>query len=355
MAENSFQEKSEKATPKRRKEAREKGQFAKSMEVTSILILLGALGVFFFSGSWMFLKIKLITSHIFTHLGEMQIYDTESTYNFLIMVLLNILLILSPLFMAVVVFGVLGNLAQVGFVFSGELLTPKFSKLNPISGLKRLVSIRSLVELIKSILKIGIVGIVAYLTVKKEMINIPFLIGMEVPNVLSFFAVTSLKICFVTCLVLMILAVLDFSFQKYQHEKELKMTLQEVKEESKQTEGDPKIKQRIRSAQLEMARRRMIHAVPDATVVITNPTHLAVAIKFEFGKMSAPCVIAKGAGIIAAQIRKIAKENNVPIIENKPLARVMFKTVEIGDMIPVELYQAIAEILAYIYRLKGKS
>ncbi|MBA3029230.1 MAG: flagellar biosynthesis protein FlhB [Desulfobacteraceae bacterium] len=354
MAENSFQEKSEKATPKRRKEAREKGQVAKSVEVTSTFVLLASLGVFFFSGSWMFLKIQLATIEIFGHLGEIHLENAEESKRFIVMVLENIFIILSPLFMAVVVFGFIGNLAQIGFEFSSKQMAPKFNKLNPISGLKRLVSIRSFVELIKSVLKIIIVGIVAFLTVKKEMINIPFLIGMDVYQILSFLGITSLKICFVTGLVLILLAALDFGFQKYQHEKDLKMTFQEVKEESKQTEGDPKIKQRIRAAQLEMVRRRMIHAVPEATVVITNPTHLAIAIKFEFGKMGAPQVVAKGAGVLAAQIRKLAKANDVPIVENKPLARLMFKTVEIGDFIPTELYQAVAEILAYIYRLKGK-
>jgi flagellar biosynthesis protein FlhB len=353
MTENGFQEKSEKATPKRRKDARDKGQVAKSVEITSVLILLASLGIFFFSGSWMFFKLKLVTMQLLGSLDYFALNDTQSSNSFFFMVFKHIFIILFPLFLAVIVCGLLGNLAQIGFVTSTKLLTPNFDKLNPVSGLKRLLSVRSLVELIKSILKIAIVGIVSYITVEKEMKNIPLLVGMDVYEVLSFLCITSLKICFITCIVLIFLAVLDYAFQKFQHEKELKMTLQEVKEESRLTEGDPKIKQRIRTAQMEMMRKRMVNAVPDATVVITNPTHLAVAIKFEFGKMAAPLVVAKGAGVIAAQIRKLAKENDVPIIENKPLARIMFKTVEVGDLIPVELYQAVAEILAYIYRLKG--
>ena len=355
MAENSFQEKTEKATPRRRKEAREKGQVAKSVEVSSVLILLSILGVFSLSGSWLFLKFEFLMHQILGHLGDYTFNDTESVRSFLVMMFNSTFLILFPFFLTIIVFGLAGNVIQVGFSFSSKALSPNFSKLNPISGIKRMVSLRSFVELAKSIIKIIIVGTAAYLTVKKEITAIPGLINMDVNEILIFICKTSLKLGFVAGLCMLFLAVLDFTYQKFQNEKELKMTLQEVKEESRQTEGDPKIKARIRSVQMEMMRRRMIQAVPQATVVITNPTHLAVALKFEYGKMFAPQVVAKGAGVIAAQIRKLAKENNVPVIENKPLARAMFKTVEVGDFIPVELYQAVAEILAYIYRLKGKS
>ena len=353
MADTGFQEKTEKATPKRRKEAREKGQVAKSVEVTSVFVLCGAVAAFFFSGPWMFSQIKLFMHDIFIHLGDYEFGDFKSSQDFLVFVFQNGVLILFPLFLTIAVVGIAGNVIQTGFVYSTKALTPNFSKLSPAKGFKKMFSARSLVELVKSVFKIAIVGVVAYLTIRKEIDKIPFLIDSDVFEILAFLGKSSLKICFVTSLVLIFMAALDFGFQKFQHEKELKMTRQEVKEESKQTEGDPKVKQRIRSVQMEMMRRRMINHVPEATVVITNPTRLAVAIKFEFGKMHAPQVVAKGAGVIAAQIRKKAREHDIPLVENKPLAQIMFKTVEVGGYIPAELYQAVAEILAYIYRLKG--
>jgi len=355
MPDKDFQEKTEKATPKRRRDARKKGQVAKSMDATSVLILFSALGVFFFSGTWVFFKLIDVMRSIFQNISVFDIQDIKGSYDFLLMVSGKMISILLPFFLTIVVFGIAGNLIQVGVVFSGKPLVPNFSKLDPIKGMKKLVSMRSFIELIKSLIKIIIVGGVAYLTVKGEIQKIPYLMQLGVMEILSFVGITSLKICFYTCLVLILLAVLDYIFQRYQHEKDMKMTRQEVKEESKQTEGDPKVKQRIRKVQIEMFRLRMLNTVPEATVVITNPTQVAVAIKFDLGKMVAPVVIAKGVGIIAGQIRKIAKENGVPIVENKPVAQIIFKTIEIGDYIPAELYQIVAEIIAYIYRLQGKA
>ena len=213
--------------------------------------------------------------------------------------------------------------------------------------------ILSLFELTKSLIKILFVGGVAFIMVKGELLTIPSLIQYSVIDIFSFIGRVSLKICFNVSLVLILLAVLDFAYQRWDHEKNLKMTKQEIKDEHKQTEGDPKVKARIRSIQLETARQRMMEAVPDADVIITNPTHLAVALKFEAEEMIAPCVVAKGAGYIADKIKQIASEHGVPVIENRPLAQTLFKAVEIGGVIPADLYKAVAEILAYVYRLKG--
>ena len=202
-------------------------------------------------------------------------------------------------------------------------------------------------------IKILLVGGVAYLVLKRELPIIPSLMHMGIIDILSFIGWVSLKICFFVCLVLIILATLDFTYQRWEHRRGLKMTKQEVKDERKQTDGDPKIKARIRGIQMEMARRRMMEAVPEADVIITNPTRLAIALKFDSEKMIAPCITAKGSGFIAKRIRDIAKEYDVPIVEHKPLAQTLFKAVEIGDMIPEDLYKAVAEILAYVYRLKG--
>jgi flagellar biosynthetic protein FlhB len=209
------------------------------------------------------------------------------------------------------------------------------------------------VEAAKSIIKIFIIAGIAYGLIKGEMEGFPPLMQLSVGEILIFIAQTAFKILFVVCLALIILAFFDFLYQRWQYEKNLKMTKQEVKDEHKQTEGDPKIKGRIRKAQLEMAQRRMMEAVPEADVVITNPIHLAVALKFEASEMLAPTVIAKGSGHVAERIKEIARSHQVPIVEDKPLAQTLFKMVEIGEFIPVELYRAVAEILAYVYRIKG--
>jgi flagellar biosynthetic protein FlhB len=276
----------------------------------------------------------------------------NSIHPFVAAVFEQILSILLPVMTAVVIAGLLGNIIQVGFLFTGETLVPKFSKLNPIKGMKKFVSIRSLAELVKSLIKVCIVAGVAVLMIRGELENIPGLMQMRPIDIVAFIGSVSLRICFYTCLVLIVLAILDYAFQRWRHEKDLKMTKQEVKDEFKQREGDPKVRARIRKVQIEMARRRMMEAVPEATVVITNPTHLAIALKFDVKKMIAPCVVAKGAGAIAGRIKEIAKKNNVPIVENKPLAQTLFKAVEIGGLIPVELYRAVAEVLAYVYRLR---
>ena len=354
MSDQGFQEKTEQPTPKRRKEAREKGQVAKSMEVGSVCVLMGALGVFFFCGAWMFMEMRNTMSSFLGGMGSIRIDTIGSSHYFMLSLFKRIIFILLPLFTTVIVMGLASNILQVGPLISLKPLSPKFSKLNPLSGIKRLVSLRSLVELIKSMIKISVIATVVYLTLRSEIKNIPSMMQLDVIDIISFIGISSLKISFYACMVFALIAILDFVFQKFEHEKDLKMTKQEVKEEAKQSEGDPKVKQRIKRAQMEMVRLRMLNTVPEATVIITNPTHFAIAVKFDFGQMPAPMVLAKGAGVLAARIKELAKENNVPIVENKPLAQLLFKTVDIGTYIPVELYQAVAEILAYIYRIQGR-
>jgi flagellar biosynthetic protein FlhB len=226
------------------------------------------------------------------------------------------------------------------------------SKLNPLSGIKRLFSLRSSVEVLKAVLKVIIVGGMAYATLFKEMDHIPALVELEISQIMTFTGHVALRLGYYTCLVLLVLAGVDYLFQYWQHERDLRMTKQEIKDEHRQQEGDPMVRSRIRAVQREMAQKRMMEAVPDATVVITNPTHLAVALKFD-RSMPAPKVIAKGAGHIAEKIKSIANEHDVPIIEQKPLARALYKNVEIDQYIPADLYHAVAEMLAYVYRLKG--
>ena len=354
MAEAGYQEKTEKATPKRRADARKKGQVAQSREIPSVLILLTALGVFFFAGAWMFWSLAEFMRGIFQNIAFFRIQDIGTAGVLFREIFTTAVTVIFPLMLLVFVAGIGGNVVQFGFLIDGEKLAPQLKRLSPIKGLKRLISLRALVEFMKSVLKLTIVGGIAYLLVKGELATIPSLVQLHVGEIAVYMGRVSLKICFYVCLILIVLSLVDFAYQRWEHEKSLKMTKQEVKDEHKQTQGDPKIKARIRKIQLEVAQRRMMEAIPEADVVITNPTQLAVALKFDANEMIAPCVIAKGAGYIAQRIKQKAEEHQIPVVENKPLAQTLYQATQIGDLIPVELYQAVAEILAYVYRLKGK-
>ncbi|MGD2184589.1 MAG: flagellar biosynthesis protein FlhB [Desulfobacterales bacterium] len=353
MPESGSQERTEKATPKRRQEARKKGQVAQSREITSVMILMTAIGFFYFAGSWMFWSISEFIGGIYQNMDTLRLNTVSDVSAFSGDIFKRLFSLLIPFFLPILIAAAVANIGQVGFEIHGEPILPKLSKLDPIAGVKRLVSLKSLVELAKSILKILIVGGIAYTLIKADMKGFPALMQQSVGEILLFIAQTAFKILFFVCLALIILAFLDIIYQRWQYEQNLKMTKQEVKDEHRQAEGDPKVKGRIRRVQIEMAQRRMMEAVPEADVVITNPTHLAVALKFEANKMLAPTVIAKGSGLIAERIKEIAGNHQVPIIEDKPLAQTLFKMVEIGEYIPEELYRAVAEILAYVYRLKG--
>ena len=350
MADND-QEKTEKPTAKKRGKAREKGQVALSREVASVLVLAASFAIFALGGSWMFSKLMGVTTYLLKNTATLS-WNIENLTLFSWQVFGQIIQLMAPLFLIIMIVGIVANVGQIGFLFTFEPLKPNFSKFNLIAGFKRFFGLRSLVELAKSVLKISIVGWVAYVAVRKEMDSIPTLIQADVPQILAYTGKVALKIILTTCIVLAFLAALDLLYQRWQQEKDLRMTKQEVKDEHKQTEGDPAVKARIRSAQRDMVRRRMMEAVPKATVVITNPTHLAIALKFE-SDFQAPVVVAKGAGFIAEKIRTLAKKNDVPVVEQKALAQALFKSAEIGQFIPFELYRAVAEVLAYVYRLKG--
>jgi len=353
MAENTGQERTEKATGKKRETARKKGQVAQSKEISSAMILMTALGFFYFAGSWLFGSLSELISGVYQNIGNLRFTQVSDASAFSLEILYQFLAVLLPFLLPIAVVGFVSNVMQVGFMISTEAMELKFDRLNPVSGMKRFVSLKSLVELGKSIIKILFIGSIAYLLVKSDMQQFPILIHQEVGQILVFIARVALKVCFFVCLAMIVLAVLDYAYQHWQHEQDLKMTKQEVKDEMRQTYGDPKIKARIRGVQMEMARRRMMEAVPEADVVITNPTHLAIALKFDAREMIAPRVLAKGSGHIAQRIREIAAEHQIPTVEEKPLAQALFKMVEIGDYIPAELYRAVAEVLAYVYRLKG--
>ncbi len=352
MAEDDGQERTESATDKRREEARKKGQVPKSRELVSVAVLIGSLLVLYYNGGRMFNGLAELMRDTFKDAATFQVTkDTVPTM--FISISYKSFVILAPLMMTVAVLGVVSNVAQFGFLFTTESLSPKFSRINPLEGMKRIFSRQAVVELLKAILKIGLVGIIAFYTVKKEFYRIPSLVEMDVRGILIYGGAVSFRILVNSGVAIFVLAVLDYAFQRWDFEKSIRMTKEEIRQEMKEMDGNPQIKSRIRSLQREAARKRMMEAVPTADVIVTNPTHIAVAIKYETGSR-APVVVAKGAGFIAAKIKEIAREHKVMVMENKPLARAMYKMVDIGKEIPSELYQAVAEILAYVYKLKKR-
>ena len=352
MAENeSDQEKTEQATQKRREEARKKGQVARSQEVVSVSVLVAGLIFFYFGGSYVTENIMGLMRTGFRDAGRSDL-ALETIQLIIIQNIFEAFFILFPLLMGVMVAAVLANVLQFGFMISTESITPKISKISPAKGFKRLFSLRSIVELIKSILKVCIISTVAYLVISSEMERMMPLTEQSVWEVMSYIGGVCFKLLLSITVVLVILAVLDYAYQRWEYEKSIKMTKQEINDEYKSTEGDPMVKARIRRIQREAAQKRMMAQVPKADVVITNPTHLAVAISYDPAGMAAPVVVAKGADYIAEKIRKIAGENDVPIIENQPLAQVLYKMVKVNAMVPESVYRAVAEVLAFVYEQK---
>ncbi|MEW6426834.1 MAG: flagellar biosynthesis protein FlhB [Thermodesulfobacteriota bacterium] len=352
--ENSGQEKTEEPTARRLKDARDKGDIAKSMEIPSALVLLSSIltlygfSTFFMEQFYRMLKHYLTNLHaVPLGLGDMSALTLEGMRFSLVTA--------GPVMLVVLVVGLLANVGQFGFLFTTEKLTPKLSKIDPIQGFARMFSLQMLANSVKSIMKVVIIGYVAYREIMRALPGLNPLMDQEVLQIAGFIGQVSFRIFLKAALILIVLAMFDYAFQRWEFMKKMRMTKQEMKEEAKQTEGDPHVKGRIRAIQMEMARRRMMEEVPKADVVITNPTRLAIALRYDSMSMHAPKVVAKGAGAIAQRIREVAREHGVPLVENKPLAQALFKQVKIDDYVPENLFQAVAEVLAYVYGLKRKS
>ncbi len=347
------EDKTEEATPRKKREARKKGQVPKSKEIGLVLTLLTCTILIDLLSSFASGNLKS-TLYYFLNDGIKQ----DLTYNNLKAISLKFLwrfaIIYLPIALPIMVVGILANYMQTGFLFTTEPLKPKLSKLNPINGFKRIFSMRTLVELLKDLVLVTIVGYVGYKFLKDNYVNILNMGNLSIVAIGPAFKSLVVSIFKKITMIMAVIALADYIYQRRTYNKDLKMTKQEVKEEYKQDEGDPQIKGKIRQKQREMAARRMMQAVPDATVVVTNPTHIAVALKYKEGETEAPIVLAKGAGYVAIKIKEIAKESEIPIIENKPLARLMYEEVDINSEIPTGMYQAVAEILALVYKLKGK-
>lgn len=348
------QEKTEAATPKKKQEARQKGQVAKSMDLPASFILFFSFLSFYLIGSFMKEHLVAIFQSVFIN----SLLMTISMDNVMVLfenLLVQLLFIIGPIFLISVVVAVLSNYLQIGFLLTGEPLMMKFSKINPLEGAKRLVSLRSLVDFLKSVLKMSVIGVVVYITLWGEKESIMQLARLPLEEILLFSSSVTLKLGIKIGLILIVMAIFDYIYQRYEHSKSLRMSKQDIKDEYKKTEGDPLIKGKIREKQRRMALQRMMQDVPKADVIITNPTHFAVALQYVPGKMQAPTVIAKGTDYIALKIKQVAKDNGIITMENKPLARALYAQVEIGESIPADLFQAVAEVLAYVYKIKGKA
>jgi len=345
-------ERTEEASSKRREDFRKKGQVAQSKEVqTAAMFTILLLFWMFYSPYFWEDLMKLITT-VWSSSCEYTI-TPPSLMQLTYYLFKRVAFIMVPLFLVAFITGFFSTLMQIGWLFTTQPLTPDFSKLDPIKGMGRFVSKKSFVEIIKSLLKVMLIAWVAFRTIQGEFNEALVLVDMTVRQILLFLGKTATLIMAKVAAIMIFLAALDYGFVRWEMEEKMKMTKQEQKEEHKDTEGDPHIKSKIRAIQQQMARSRMMAAVPEADVVITNPTRIAVAVRYDNNSMEAPVVLAKGQELVAAKIRELARENDIPLVENPPVARLLHSRVEIGNTIPEELFKAVAEILAYVYSLKG--
>lgn len=352
MAEESQEQRTEQPTQRKREKAREKGRVAKSHELTSALLLVGAIVTLRLLLPWM---IKTICGLSIFYFESIPLAETPEAVGLLLnSTLIKTLALLAPYFLAVVGLAIAGNYLQIGFLFSTDPLVPSFDKIDPISGFRRLFSLRSLVVTGINIGKAALIGLVFYYSVKAGLRNYYVLGDCDASASFGFVIDEIFTACLKAGLILLIIGLADYSYQRFQHTRSLMMTKQEVKEEYKELEGSPLIKSRVRAAQRALARRRMMSAVPTADVVVTNPVHIAVALKYDSETMQAPIVVAKGKRLLAEKIKEIARKHGVPIFENKTLAHSLYELVDVGREIPESLYRAVAEVLSYVYRLKNK-
>ncbi|OEG00417.1 flagellar biosynthesis protein FlhB [Vulcanibacillus modesticaldus] len=345
-------EKTEKATPRKRQESRKKGQVAKTNELPSAIIFLLIFIMFFLLGPYLAKNIINLYYKVFDQYLIWEVTPSNIRILFLEFIA-DLVWIILPIFIVAFIGGLLGNLVQIGFLFTSEPLKIKFERLNPIEGAKRIFSLKSLVEMTKSILKIIFVGYIAYSVLLDEKDNLLSLYYYDLTEIIVFIGNLLIELGLKTSLLLIVLSLFDYLYKKYEYEKNIRMSKQDIKDEYKKTEGDPLIKGKIKEKQRQMAMSRMMQAVPEADVIITNPTHFAIAISYKPEEMEAPMVLAKGMDYIALKIKELAKEHQIATVENKWLARTLYHQVEIGESVPEELYHAVAEVLAYVYRVKG--
>ncbi len=347
------EEKTEQPTSKKIRDSRQKGQVAQSKDLNGVLALLAVfaalavLGQYYATSFFGFFHYTLAQTE-----GIDAFYQDGNIHKYMTQVCLLILKLSLPTLLVAMVIGVLVSYMQVGFLFTTETLKPKLEKINPLKGAKNLFSTRSLVELAKSLAKATLIVFASYDYLKDRLIELLVAMELDIGQIIAVMWDLVVGVVVRSALILLVIAVFDYAYKRWKNNKDMMMTKQEIKDEYKQSEGDPMLKSKIKEKQRAMAMSRMMQDVPTADVVITNPTHYAVAVKYDPQTGDAPKVVAKGQDLIAQNIKKIAGEAEVPIVENKPLARALYASSEVGDFIPIELYEAVAEVLAYVYTLK---
>jgi flagellar biosynthetic protein FlhB len=352
MAEESDQEKSEEATQARREDFRKRGQVVQTKELASALFILAGVGAIYAFSRFFFKEI----SELFTHSLGMDMVEAgreSDVLSALRFAGIKMATLIAPIAAIGLVISVSSSLVQIGWLQVEDALSPDVNRINPLEGFKKIFAMKTVIEAFKSIAKLSFMISVAYFTLKSEMWKMPWLIQFDAPQMMEYMGSVVAKLLGGIGAAMVVLAMADYFLQKRDLDKKMMMTKQEIKEEHKSREGDPLIKARIRKTQREMSNRRMMEKVPKADVIITNPTHIAIALKYD-ANLPAPQVVAKGADLIAEKIKSIAREHNIPIVENKPLARTIYKTIKIGNVIPRELFVAVAEVLSYVYKLKRK-
>jgi flagellar biosynthetic protein FlhB len=351
MSDDDASQKTEEPSWRKLDEAREKGQVPQSREVTSWFVVIGATASMMLYASKISGTMQDAMFRFFEQAGEMRLDGTFR--DALLGTIGEIAASLAPAFLIMIGAGLAGPLLQTGMIYAPDKLVPKLSHLSPGEGMKRLVSVRAFMEFIKGLLKMGVVAAVVVSVLRPELARMSLMPSLGVAAIGREIATVSMHLALAVIAVLTAIAIADFAYQKLSFLKSMRMSKQEVREEYKQVEGNPVFKSKLRQIRTERARRRMMAAVPTASVVITNPTHFAVALQYEVNSAGAPRVVAKGADRIAERIREVAREHKVPIVENPPVARALYAAVEIDDEIPAEQYKAVAEIISYVLRLKG--
>jgi flagellar biosynthetic protein FlhB len=345
-------ERTEEATQQRREDFRKRGQVAQTKELSSVLVLFSGVMLIWLMSHYFFMQISELFQQSFgdSLVESIRHGDWRQTASFAFQ---RLGLILAPILIVFWVISFASTVFQVGFLHNEEALQIRWDRIDPVGGLGRLFKLRSLIEGLKAIAKLSLILVISYFLLREQIYALPKLMTFSLPQILTFLGSLTTRLLMGVGVFMVGLAMLDYFYQRWDLEKEMRMTKQEVREEIKSREGDPMIKARIKRVQREIASKRMMEDVPKATVIVTNPTHIAIALRYD-ETLVAPVVVAKGAEMVAAKIREIARENGVPIVENKPLARTMFKTLKIGQAIPRDLYTAVAEVLSYVFRMKRK-
>ena len=347
------EERTEAATPRKLQHLRDEGKVTKSAEVASAAGILGSVLTLYAFGGMSWGQMRVLLSDRLVDFSRPDLTDTD-LLNLAMTFGIAFFTILAPLLIAMPLIGVVSNVAQSGFLISGKQLMPDLSRVNPMDGFKRMFSLRTVIELVKTTFKLGIVGWLLYRAYINSFPIFLSLSGADLAGALGLFVDTAFSTAFTVGGAFLVLAMADYGYQRWEFLRGARMTKQEIKEEYKQSEGSPEIRAAIRRRQRRMAMSRMMQNVPTADVVVTNPTHFAVALRYRGDEMGAPKVIAKGQDLIAQRIKQIAREHNVPVVENKPLARALYAAVEVDQEIPYDLFQGVAQILAYIYSLKRR-